>query len=71
MKGQTEELLPADVRRYPGFLATESSARRTNPMEETFCRFNRLVEWIEDHKRAKPKKEGWFDALLYQARLHA
>lgn len=71
MKGHVAVLLPADVRRCPGFLAGEAVARGANPAEETYCRFNRFVEWIEDHKFAKPKKEGWFDVLLYQARLHA
>jgi hypothetical protein len=68
--------LPATVqnelkRRCPGFLLAEAVARGANPAEDTYCRFNRLVEWIEDHKFAKPRKEGWFDVLLYQARPHA
>jgi hypothetical protein len=29
------------------------------------------MEWTEDHKFTKARKEGWFDVLLYQARLHA
>jgi hypothetical protein len=68
--------LPAAIegeleRRCPGFLGTEAAARAANPAEESFCRFNRLVDWIEDHEFAKPKKEGWLEVLRYQARLHA
>ncbi len=58
-------------RRCPGFLAAEAVARAANPAEESFCRFDRLVEWIGDHRFAKARKEGWFDVLRYQARLHA
>lgn len=58
-------------RRCPGFLEAETIARDANPTEETYCRFDRLVEWIEEHKFAKTQKEGWFDVLRYQARLHA
>jgi hypothetical protein len=68
--------LPAPVQteirqRCPAFLAAEAVTRRTNPKEETYCRFNRLVEWIEDHKFTNARKEDWFDVLRYQARLHA
>lgn len=51
--------------------AAEAIECGSNPTEETYCRFNRLVEWIEDYKFAMPRKEGWFDVLLYHARLHA
>ena len=47
-----------DVRRYPGFLAAEAVARGANPTEETYCRFNRFVEWIEDHKFASLEKKA-------------
>jgi hypothetical protein len=53
-----------------GFLEAETAARGANPAEETYCRFDRLFKWIEDHKFAKAQKEAWFDVLRYQARLH-
>jgi len=58
VKGHVAVLLPAEVRTCPGFLAAEAVARGANPTEETYFRFNRFVEWIEDHKFAKPMKEG-------------
>jgi hypothetical protein len=57
-------------RRCPGFLEAETVARATSPGEETFCRFDRLLEWIDNHEFAKAKKEGWYDVIRYQARLH-
>jgi hypothetical protein len=67
--------LPASVerevkKRCPGFLETDAVAREANPKEELHCRFNRLIEWIEDHEFTDAQKRGWFDVLLYQARLH-
>ena len=58
-------------RRCPGFLEADAVARAANPTEEPHCRFNRLMEWIEDHEFADPQKRGWFDVLRYQAHLHA
>lgn len=57
-------------RRFPGFLAAEAAARDANPTDETFCRFDQLVKWIEHHNFPKARKEGWFHVLSYQARLH-
>jgi hypothetical protein len=57
--------------RAPGFLQTDAAARATNPQEQQHCRFNRLVDWIEDREFAEATKQGWFDVLLYQVRLHA
>lgn len=67
--------LPAAVerelkQRCPGFLKADADARALNPGEERHCRFNRLIECIEEHEFADAKKGGWFDVLLYQARLH-
>ena len=67
--------LPAAVERElnqkcPGFLKAEASARAANLGEERHCRFNRLVKWIENHDFPGGRKKGWFDVLLYQARLH-
>lgn len=57
-------------RRCPGFLEAETVARATSPGEETFRRFNRLLEWIESHEFPNAKKEGWYGVIRYQARLH-
>jgi len=57
-------------RRCPGFLRTDAAARAANPQEEPHCRFNRIIDWIEDHEFARAKKGGWLDVLLHQARLH-
>jgi len=67
--------LPASVerevkKRCPGFLEAEAVARPANPAEESHCRFNRMIKWIEDHEFADAQKRGWFDVLRYQARLH-
>ncbi|MCL5670839.1 MAG: hypothetical protein M1423_06020 [Acidobacteria bacterium] len=67
--------LPAAVeidlkRKCPGFLKADVAARAASPGEERQCRFNRMVEWIEAHEFTKVRKGGWFDVLLYQARLH-
>ncbi len=51
-------------------LETHIISRALNPTEVLHCRFNRLLEWIEEHEFARPKKEGWLDVLRYQARLH-
>jgi hypothetical protein len=57
--------------RYAALTTHDIFSRRANPIEETYCRFSRLVKWIKEHKFAKAQKEGWFDALRYQSRLHA
>ncbi len=72
---ESDHPLPGPVdrevrQRCPGFLETETAAQARRPAEEPYQRFNRLTRWIEDHEFARAKKQGWFDALLYQARLH-
>src|SRR5438876_3579297 len=67
--------LPAGVegavrRRCPGFLQADAAVRAANPKEEPHFRFNRMVKRIEDHEFTNAKRRGWFDVLLYQARLH-
>lgn len=52
-------------------MAAEAISRGSNPTEETYCRFTRFVEWIADHKFARPIKGDTFDVFLYQARLHS
>ena len=57
-------------RRCPGFLRADAATHAANPKEERHCRFNRLIDWIEDHEFNRAKRRGWFDVLLHQARLH-
>ena len=57
-------------RRCPGFLEGDAVVRAANPKEESHFRFDRMIKWIEDHEFSNAKKRGWFDVLLYQARLH-
>ena len=56
--------------RCPGFLETEAAAQARHSNEEPYQRFNRMMRWIEDHEFARAREQGWFDALVYQARLH-
>jgi hypothetical protein len=58
-------------RRCQGFLRADTAARAVKPTEEPHCRFNRMIKWIEDHEFTQARKRGWFDVVLYQARLHA
>jgi hypothetical protein len=72
---EADSPLPAVVmrelnHRCPGFERTDVTRRAANPGEELHCRFNQLVEWIEAHEFTRARKRGWFDVLLYQARLH-
>jgi hypothetical protein len=72
---EADSPLPAVVmrelnHRCPGFEMADATTRAANPGEERHCRFNRLVEWIENHDFPGARKKGWFDVLLYQARLH-
>ncbi len=67
--------MPASVerevnKRCMGFIRADAATRDATPAEEPHCRFNRMIKWIEDHKFTQIKKRGWFDVLLYQARLH-
>ncbi len=56
--------------RCPGFLETDAATHAGHSNEEPYQRFNRMIRWIEDHEFARAKKQGWFCALIYQARLH-
>jgi hypothetical protein len=56
--------------RCPGFLETEAASHARHLEEEPHQRFNRVMRWIETQEFARARKQGWFDALLYQARLH-
>jgi hypothetical protein len=72
---ESRSTLPAAVegsvrRRCPGFLEADAVARAANPKGEPHFRFNRMIKWIEDHEFTNARKRGWFDVLLYQARLH-
>jgi hypothetical protein len=57
-------------RRCPGFLQMDAAARAANQEEKPHCRFNRIIDWIEDHEFAGAKKRGWFVVILYHTRLH-
>lgn len=68
--------LPASVerevkRRCAGFLEADAVARAADRTEEPYCRFTRMMKWIEDHEFAEVQRRGWFDVLRYQAHLHA
>jgi hypothetical protein len=48
--------------RCPGFLECRSRERTDN-----VSLWRSLEEWVTDHFFAKPKTEGWFNALMYYA----
>lgn len=56
-------------RRCPGFLQIDAAAH-DGRSEEPHQRLNRLTRWIEDREFARARKQGWFPAVVYQARLH-
>lgn len=57
-------------RRCPGFFETCPAGHARNLGGERHRLFIRLIRWIEDREFALSKKEGWFPAVVYQARLH-
>ncbi len=66
--------LPREVageleRRCPGFLNASIKGRERN-RSSTSGRWQRLMRWIADHHFQDAKAEGWFDAILLQARNH-
>ena len=54
-------------RRCPGFLELKRTARRFRTASQIW---QRLMLWIADHYFQDAKIEGWFDAILGQARSH-
>ena len=57
-------------RRCPGFLERDEVLRNTLSPEDYTKRWKALLEWGEDRFFANIQKEGWFDAVVYEARAH-
>jgi hypothetical protein len=55
--------------RCPGFLAANSDTRLHDSANESHD-WHSLMYWIADHYFQDAKTEGWFDAILIQARSH-
>jgi hypothetical protein len=56
-------------RRCPGFLEAIGSVEGERPVS-TSPDWHGLMSWIADHCFQVTKAEGWFDAVLIQARSH-
>lgn len=56
-------------RRCPGFLEYDAPLRRTDSPDERHS-LSRLLDWIITHFFRDAKREGWFTAIDYYARLH-
>jgi len=66
--------LPGEVagelrRRCPGFVETLACETKLSFKSRTQC-WDRLMTWIADHFFRDAQSEGWFDAVLTQARNH-
>jgi len=66
--------LPTEIaseleRRCPGFLAANSDTGLHDSANESH-NWHSLMAWIADHDFQDAKAEGWFDAILVQARIH-
>lgn len=57
-------------RRCPGFLEASSPDFMRGRAGEQVKIQRHLMTWIEDHFFSEPKKEGWFDLVSQQARMH-
>jgi hypothetical protein len=57
-------------RRCPGFLESDEVLRSTLSREDHTRRWKALLEWGENRFFSKMQKEGWFDAVVYEARAH-
>ena len=57
-------------RSCPGFLEVSSSVFMRGRAGEQAKTQRLLMTWIEDHFFSGPKREGWFDIILRQARTH-
>ena len=71
---ERESRLPAEVAsilecRCPGFLNASIKARQRGSGGDSQA-LQRLMLWIADHYFQDAKTEGWFDAILVQARNH-
>lgn len=67
--GVTKEVARELGRRCPGFLEANSSVREQESLG-TSQDWHSLMSWIADHYFQDAKTEGWFDAILVQARSH-
>jgi len=69
MSGIPEEV-PREIGiRCPGFLASNSDTR-VHDLARTAHDWHSLMSWIAEHYFQDAKTEGWFDAILIQARSH-
>jgi len=57
-------------RRCPGFLESDEVLRSTLSPEDYTRRWKALLEWGANRFFSKMRKEGWFDAVMYEARAH-
>ena len=57
-------------RRCPGFLESDEVLRSTLSPEDYTRRWKALLEWGANRFFSKMRKEGWFDAVVYEARAH-
>jgi hypothetical protein len=55
--------------RCPGFLEVHNKARKRDPASVS-QRWQQLMLWVGDHFFSEATTEGWFDAILIQARSH-
>jgi len=57
-------------RRCPGFLEADTELRGTLAPESYTQRWKALLKWGEERFFAEPRKDGWFNAVVYRARAH-
>ena len=67
--GLRTEIASELERRCPGFLAAISDTRLHDSANESHDWHSRMA-WIADHFFQDARTEGWFDAILVQARIH-
>ena len=67
--GVTKEVARELGSRCPGFLEANSSVREQGSLERS-PDWHSLMSWIAGHYFKDAKAEGWFDAILVQARSH-
>jgi len=57
-------------RRCPGFLERDEVLRNARSPEDYTRRWKALLEWGENRFFSEMQQEGWFDAVVYEARAH-
>jgi len=72
---ESDTKLPGTVvkelqRRCPGFLESDEELRNTLVPEDYTGRWKALLEWGENRFFGNIQKEGWLDAVVYEARAH-